>query len=61
MLTIYRKYFYEQFRTTKSKSPRQDCDNKIHISTGNNRGSIIHLIGREETPARFEIMEVRVW
>ncbi len=48
-------------RTTKTLFPRVKSYDKTRISLGESRGSIIHLLGREQNPARFKIMEVSVW
>jgi len=48
-------------RKTKSPFPRVKNCNKTRVSLGKSGGSIIHLLGREQNPARFKILEVSVW
>ena len=48
-------------RKTKTLFPRLKSCDKTRVSLGKSGGSIIHLLGREQNPARFKIMEVSVW
>ena len=52
---------FSLIRTTKTLFPRVKSHDKTRISLGGYRGSIIHLLGREQNPARFKITEVSVW
>ena len=55
------KGIFSEFRMTKTNYPRAKSCDKTRVSTGNSGGNIIHLLGGEQNPARFEIMEVSVW
>jgi len=48
-------------RPTKPNTPLGNYYDETYVSTGKFGGSIIHLFGREQNPARFKIMEVSVW
>ena len=55
------KGIFSEIRTMKTNFPRAKSFDKTRISLGNSGGSIIHLFGREQNPARFKIVEVSVW
>ena len=55
------KGIFSRIRTTKTNFPRAKSYDKTRISIGKSGGSIIHLFGREQNPARFKIVEVSVW
>ncbi len=55
------KGIFSEIRTMKTNFPRAKSCDKTRISIGKSGGSIIHLIGREQNPARFKIVEVSVW
>ena len=55
------KGIFCKIRSTKPDTPLLNYYDKTYVSTGKFGGSIIHLFGREQIPARFEIMEVSVW
>ncbi len=55
------KGIFSRIRTTKTNFPLAKNYDKTRISIGKVGGSIIHLFGREQNPARCKIMEVSVW
>jgi len=52
---------FSKIRTTKTNFPQAKSCDKTRISIGKSGGSIIHLLGREQNPARFKIVEASVW